>query len=137
VQQKTDPFLEKKKENEAKLAFMKIAEDLKKKESFVPVKPVVTGRSISPTSVSLSSLSPNKDGKKPTKDGMSSLKEALSSVISKSKSEEHKEDNRPKTHQHSKSPEPKKEDSSNQEKKSHSPKEVPEEILRNILKVNE
>ena len=98
------------KSDENKQVFMKVAEELRQREK---VK----------ETISLSSLQPNiqreKDKKIPTKENISGLKDALSSVISKSKQDESKIEKF-----HGQKP-----DYRHEHKQ-----EIPEDVLRNLLK---
>lgn len=126
--QNTQPKKEEPKVDENKIAFMKVAEELKAR---MPEK--VEGKK--PEMTSLSALV--KDKKNPSKENMSSLKDALASVISKPKVEERKEEKieekvpeKNSNHKNEPSQSPK------AESKHVSAKEVPEEVLRELLNMD-
>ncbi len=123
------------KADENKMAFMKAAEELKNKVKDEKPK----------ENFSLN----NK--KNPTRENVSSLKEALSSIINNSKKNEEAKDEikKPESHQkesqkHASSHEDKKQNHKDDKKESHghanaprSPKEVPEDVLRSILSMED
>ncbi|HEY4509064.1 MAG TPA: type IV secretory system conjugative DNA transfer family protein [Candidatus Paceibacterota bacterium] len=141
--QKEDPEATKK-------AFMQAAEELRKKEgeerqsqhrsvpasrAAVPEQSLIHGKQYdmrqerlkdnfnkSGNTVSLSSLKSDKDKKNPTRENMSSLKAALSSVISKPRENPQKTEIQTKY-----KPQPR-------QSEKVSTKEVPEDVLRNLLK---
>ncbi len=113
--------------DENKLAFLKAAEELKQKEIIVKPKE---------ETISLSVL--KKDGGKvPTKENLSSLKDALSSVIKNAgenkKPEIHSQHNKEKNAS-SISPE---RSAGNKSSEASAPTEVPEEVLKKLLKVED
>ena len=129
--------------DENKQAFLKASEELKRKEQEKPTdKPAEKPKE----TVSLSSL--NKDlntqaGKKaPSKENISSLKAALSSVMQTPKVVEDKKigqkvEHKDETHKHT--PDVKKEPTEGAPVKENStkPREVPEEVLKSILSMDE
>lgn len=129
------------KVDENKIAFMKAAEELKQK--VLPQESVITEPPKKPETVSLSSL--NKDKKNPTKENLSSLKDALASVIAKPKTPEIKkesvevekksESQNVETKQEKKIEE--KFEHKKEEKIVHSKNEVPEDVLRQLLSMDE
>ncbi len=108
------------KVDENKLAFIKAAEELKKKEvvDFDKNQEIKT--------IPLSVLSQNKDNKKPTKENLSSLKDALSSVIKNSQESKKTE---PGVLSHSGAGSKTSESSA----PTITPQEVPEKVLRKLL----
>ncbi len=108
---------------EAKRAFMKIAEELQQKEKQQEKRQERGGETIS-----LSNLQKEKDKKNPTKENITSLKEALSSVITKSKETGEKS----KPYAEIKRPQEK-----TGEKETSSKQEVPEDVLRNLLSMDD
>jgi len=101
--------------NENKMAFMKAAEDLRQREE----------KKNKPEPISLSQLRPSETQKNPSKENVKSLKDALAQVIKEApKKEEPKPQLKPQP-----KPEIKKEESSRQE--------VPENVLKDLLKMDE
>ncbi|MEQ1500192.1 MAG: DUF87 domain-containing protein [Parcubacteria group bacterium] len=136
---------EKPKVDENRDEFMKAAEELKKRSSLNEVPDSTT----KPETISLSSLTSNKDNKKnPSKENISSLKEALSGVISKSKESERqvvsnvttqKTSIAHSTNQQLKNEEVnvRKEEVKVENKPKESIAEVPENVLRELLNMDE
>jgi hypothetical protein len=127
VQNMQPPKIES-KVDENKIAFMKVAEELK---SRMPEKV----EEKKPETVSLSALV--KDKKNPSKENMSSLKDALASVISKPKVEEKKEEKREeKVAEKNNIQKNESSQTPKVESKHVSAREVPEEVLRELLNMD-
>ncbi len=150
------------KMDENKMAFMKVAEELRSKESIITPSSVSQNRTES-APLSLSSLKQNQEAKKvPTKENISSLKDALSQVIKRSDTPDKENSNSTKqtsVQQPAPRPrhEPKKEENSalenshkkaeeekpkekKEEKKEHttnSMREIPEDLLKKILSMDD
>lgn len=119
--------------DENKLAFLKAAEELKQKEQNSKPKE---------ETISLSTLKKEKDGGKvPTKENLSSLKDALSSVIKNTgevkKTESHSHHNKEKHEINKSSDIPQKQNEDLRKTEAKLPSEVPEEVLKKLLKVEE
>ncbi len=119
---------------EDKLAFMKVAEEAKRRELPRREIPNIINQN---KTASLSKLIV-KDFKKPTQEGLTSLKEALSSVMSKPKPQDDKKNELAHKPQNISKNIPKEVNPVKEtEKKVVSQTEVPEEVLRKILSVEE
>jgi hypothetical protein len=118
------------KVDENKLAFMKIAEELKQKEK---ERPAPSAPSQHAENKPKHAPDTHSSKKNPSKENVSSLKEALSGIIQKSKPEEKKEQARTETVlEKPKSPE------QNREKlTTRSTPEVPEEVLKKLLRMDD
>lgn len=143
-----------KKDDPNKLAFLKASEDLKRISESKRVSDIPEKEEMKDKNFSLNNL--KKDDKKiPSAENMSSLKDALSSVIAKNKTDnttesatipkpiepEKKTEENISEQKSEKESAPKKEENfsnkKNEEKKNVGNKEVPEDVLRDILSMEE
>jgi len=125
-------------QDQNKIAFMRVAEELKQKNVVEQVSPVAPAQPVSP--VSLSQLSKNQDAKKiPSKENLSSLKDALSHVIQK-KDEPVKSEKitspQPKPNPAVQMEQKKEVQSVVEDVKKHDAKEIPEDVLRSLLSMD-
>lgn len=126
------------KVDENKLAFMKIAEELKQKEQQKDKEQIASG--IPPKrsegnrqSEARATTDTHSSKKNPSKENVSSLKEALSGIIQKSKPEEKKEHTRLETV----SEKPKLSEQNSERMAPKSAPEVPEEVLKKLLSMDD
>lgn len=103
-----------------KTALLKVKEELENREKISKPQDII----------SLNILKKEKDGKNPSKENISNLKAALSSIISKS-------DNNHNRHSDQKQNSNHKVEHKLPEKKDHHKKEIPEEVLKKLLSVEE